>query len=284
MREILTDLAEEHESLDRLVADLPPEQWDLETPAEGWTIRDQIGHLAHFDEQAVLAATDPGRFQDGLNNLQSAGCDPITEHLETGRSMPPRHLLEWWRTARSQFLDAMANVEPETRIPWYGPPMRASSSVVARLMETWAHGTDIADTLGVTRAPTDRLFHIAELGIKTFRFAFETNGQPVPDERVRVALRGPDGVVRVWNDTSNDSITGPVEEFCLVVAQRLHVADTHLVLEGDLARGWMEVAQIFAGPPGQGRPRTGDIVVYQRPSSASLSNAVYNSGSMRNES
>ena len=32
--------------------------------------------------------------------------------------------------------------------PWYGPSMSARSFVTARLMETWAHGMDVADALG----------------------------------------------------------------------------------------------------------------------------------------
>jgi hypothetical protein len=76
----------------------------------------------------------------------------------------------------------------------------------------------------------------------------------VPDRKVRVALRGQGGRSEIWNDDCDDSITGPVEEFCLVVTQRLNLRDTHLVIEGEVARQWMEVAQIFAGPPGPGRP------------------------------
>jgi hypothetical protein len=55
----------------------------------------------------------------------------------------------------------------------------------------------------------------------------------------------------------SNSITGPVDEFCLVVAQRRNYLDTSLLIDGDVARSWMEVAQIFAGPPGPGRPSTG---------------------------
>ena len=35
------------------------------------------------------------------------------------------------------------------KLPWFGPPMSAASMASARLMETWAHGADVADTLGV---------------------------------------------------------------------------------------------------------------------------------------
>lgn len=254
MREVLADLAAEHSDLDGLVAGLDDETWDLPTPAEGWAIRDQVSHLAYFDEQAALSARDPAGFMEDVNRALAAGPDALMAgHLDRGRSMAPADLLSWWRAARAGLLEAMAGVDPDARVPWYGPPMRARSSVIARLMEAWAHGVDVADALGVRRQPTDRLFHVAELGVKTYGWSFSNRGLAVPAEKVRVALRGPSGRVRVWNDEAGACITGPVEDFCLVVAQRRHLDDTHLVVEGEPARRWMEVAQVFAGPPGPGR-------------------------------
>jgi uncharacterized protein (TIGR03084 family) len=175
--------------------------------------------------------------------------------------------LTWWRTARGAEVKAFEGVDPDTQLPWYGPPMKARSAVIARLMETWAHGHDVADALGVMREPTERLFHIAELGVKTFSWSYLNRGLEVPADRVRVALRGPSGRTRVWNDQMSNSITGPVDEFCLVVAQRRNYLDTSLVIEGAVAESWMQVAQIFAGPPGPGRPPFG------RPAEALPTNA-----------
>src|SRR5690606_30217002 len=42
---VLDDLRAEGDDLDALVATLPDENWALPTPAEGWTIAHQIGHL-----------------------------------------------------------------------------------------------------------------------------------------------------------------------------------------------------------------------------------------------
>jgi uncharacterized protein (TIGR03084 family) len=254
MKDILDDLAVEQEALDALVAGLPTAQWDLITPAEPWTIRDQIGHLAFFDEKAALSARDPDGFASDMNSIATIGIDAFMDgHIERGRAGSPAELLAWWRRARSDLLDALAGCDPEERLLWYGPPMRAASSAVARLMETWAHGLDVADTLGIRRQPTDRLFHVADLGVRTFRFAFENRRMPTPAAKVRVALRGVSGNLRVWNDECTDSVTGPVEDFCMVIAQRRNLADTHLVCEGPLAREWMTIAQVFAGPPGAGR-------------------------------
>jgi hypothetical protein len=45
-------------------------------------------------------------------------------------------------------------------------------------------------------------------------------------------------------------------DFCLLVTQRVHRADTDLVASGDDAEHWLGIAQAFAGPPGPGRERT----------------------------
>lgn len=124
-------------------------------------------------------------------------------------------------------------------------------------METWAHGEDVAEAIGASLPATDRLFHVAELGVRTFSWSFSNRGLDVPDERVRVSLRGPSGSTRSWNDGWKESVSGSVEDFCLVVTQRRHIDDTDLVVDGPLARRWMEVAQAFAGPPGAGRPPVG---------------------------
>jgi uncharacterized protein (TIGR03084 family) len=167
--------------------------------------------------------------------------------------MAPVEVLAWWRDARTSTLAAFAGVDPDARLAWFGPPMRVATAIQARLMETWAHGQDVADGLGLAREPTNRLFEIAEVGVKTYAWSFLNRGMEVPAQRVRVALRGPSGTTRVWNDEASASVTGPVEEFCLVVVQRRHVLDTGLVVEGEEALRWMEIAQAYGGPPGSGR-------------------------------
>ena len=258
---ILADLAAETESLLSIVEGLEPgaDGIDRMTPAEPWTIRDQLSHLAGFDEKARVAATEPERFMASIAEDFGDGGDGLMERqFAHGRSLSPAEVVDWLRTERTRLIEAFAGLDPEARIPWYGPPMKTRSSAVARLMETWAHGVDVADALGVVREPTDRLFHVAELGVKTFRFAFQNRGMEVPEARVRVTLEAPSGAVRTWNEDSSSVVTGPVEDFCFVVAQRRNVADTALEVEGDVAELWMQHAQVFAGPPGPGRPPTTD--------------------------
>jgi uncharacterized protein (TIGR03084 family) len=254
MQQATQDLLEERSELIGFLEAADPEAFDLPTPSEPWLVRDQVSHLAFFDEEAIKAATDTDAFFAGVAQMAEVGADVyMDQHIARGREMEPADLIAWLRRTGDDLVAALEDRDPDERIPWYGPPMRARSFVIARLMETWAHGQDVVDALGVDRLPTDRLFHIAELGIRTFRFSYENRGLEVPDERVRVALRGPTGTVKVWNDEYSNSVTGPLEDFCLVVTQRRHLGDTHLVMEGPIAREWMSIAQAFAGPPGPGR-------------------------------
>jgi uncharacterized protein (TIGR03084 family) len=249
---ITTDLAAEHESLDAVVRDRPEADWDTPTPAPGWTVRDQIAHLWYFDGTAVLAATDPDAFARGTEALLAAGPDAA---LEPGRRLAPADLLAAWRRGRAELLEVLVGLDPAARIPWYGPAMAARSFATARLMETWAHGQDVVDALGVSREPTDRLRHVAHIGVRARPFSYLVRGRSVPDGEVHVALDPPaGGEPWMWGDpASADRVTGPALDFCLVVTQRRHPADTALVAEGPLATEWIGIAQAFAGPPGEGR-------------------------------
>jgi uncharacterized protein (TIGR03084 family) len=133
--------------------------------------------------------------------------------------------------------------------------MSAASSLTARLMETWAHTQDIADALGVTREPTARLRHVAHIGVGARAFSYAVRGQPEPTVPVRVELSGPDGVRWTWGpeDTEN-RVTGPALDFCLLVTQRRHRDDVALAIDGPAATQWMAIAQAFAGTAGPGRP------------------------------
>jgi uncharacterized protein (TIGR03084 family) len=143
-----------------------------------------------------------------------------------------------------------------TRVPWFGPPMGVLSFVSARLMETWAHGQDVADALDRRRVPTARLRHIAHLGVRTRSYSYVVRGLETPSTPVAVVLTGPAGELWQWEDSDDavDRVRGPALDFCLVVTQRRNVVDTTLVVEGESANQWMSIAQAFAGPPGPGRP------------------------------
>jgi uncharacterized protein (TIGR03084 family) len=252
---LLADLAAETEALDGMLASLPGRGWPTPTPSPGWSIQDQITHLAFFDETAALAATDPDRFRAETAELMLLGDTFPDEIARRYRDLAPADALAWFRRARAGYLATFRGLDPRHRLPWYGPDMSAASSATARLMETWAHGQDIADALGVTRPPSARLRHVAHLGISTFNFTFLLNARAVPVAPVRVELSAPDDQRWTWGPAgAADRVTGPALDFCLAVTQRRHLDDLALEVTGPVATEWMSIAQAFAGPPGPGRP------------------------------
>ena len=254
MEQLCIDLAMEQQELDAVVADLDEAGWQTMTPAEGWDIKEQIRHLAYFENRALLSASNPKAFKQWFEEMLQ-DLNKMVKHIETtGKDLTAGETLKWWREERSALLEVLAKMDRKTRLPWYGPAMSAMSFATARLMETWAHGQDVVDALGIIRKPTERLRHIAHLGVGTFGWSFANRKMEVPDTAVRVELSGPSGDIWSWGpEEAEDRVKGPAEDFCLVVVQRRHVADTDLIINGETARQWMSIAQAYAGPPAEGR-------------------------------
>lgn len=254
MAAICDDLEAETVELLKLIVPLSPLHWDLDTPATGWSVRDAVSHLTFFDETGALAATDPDAFAAGAKILMT-NPDPGVGGITHGRAMKPVEVLNWFISARSSMIATFRTLDAKTRLPWYGPPMGALSFATARLMETWAHGQDIADTLGAKRPVTGRLRHIAHIGVRARPYSYLVNNRTLPPVEVAVRLVAPEGGTWSWNDDAADSnlVSGNALDFCLVVTQRRNIADTQLVASGDAAKEWIAFAQAFAGGAGSGR-------------------------------
>jgi uncharacterized protein (TIGR03084 family) len=254
MTTLADDVAAETTELRLMIAGLDESGWRQDTPAAGWTVADQVGHLAYFDDAAITSATDPDEFAAELERAVADDATSADAIVDRYRVLPPAELLVWFDESRARLLDVFRSLDPSVRLPWFGPPMSAASALTARLMETWAHGQDIADALGVVRQPTDRLKHVAHIGVGARAFSFAARGRSVPDAPVRVELAAPGGETWTWGPTdADDRVSGPALDFCLVVTQRRHLDDTALRIEGPAATEWMSIAQAFAGPPGPGR-------------------------------
>jgi len=252
MAALAADLAAESAVTRALVAGLDEAGWRTPTPAAGWDIADQISHLAYFDEVTVQSAVHPEQFKA---ELAAAGdnVDPDTIAARF-RDRTGAQLLAWFEVARAELIGTFAELDPRTRLPWFGPAMSAASSLTARIMETWAHTQDIADALGVTREPTPRLRHVAHIGVGARTFSYAVRGKTPPPDPVRVELIGPDDALWTWGPgDAKDRVAGPALDFCLLVTQRRHRDDLALGINGPAATEWMAIAQAFAGAAGTGR-------------------------------
>lgn len=249
MNDTVANFLAEAEELDKCVDALSAGQWRTPTPAQGWTIAHQIGHLAWTDAVACSSIQGDPDFE---LVLAEAAADPLgfaDKMAAEWMRLDPRELLEVWRTGRTRLAECLLGLDSSTRIRWFGPSMGARAMATARLMETWAHGQDVVDALGIERQPTARLRDIAFLGFRTREFAYTLHGEPAPEATLYLELSGPDGELWVWGDSSaRDVVSGTALEFCLVVTQRRAFEHTALKATPD-ARRWLKFAQAFAGPP-----------------------------------
>ncbi|MYH43668.1 MAG: TIGR03084 family protein [Acidimicrobiaceae bacterium] len=259
LADLLQDLLDEQASLDEIVASLDGGDWDRPTPSPRWSVTDQIGHLCYFDRSAAQAIRDPGAFFSEARRLMEASLVSETSGddftLGDFRRLSPADRIERWRQGRAELAAAAGTLAERDRVSWYGPSMGAKSFVTARLMEAWAHGTDVCDTVGAHREPTHRLRHVAQLGYITRAWTYVNRGLTPPEGDVRVALTAPSGDLWAWGDVAaagDNSVKGPALDFCLVVTQRRHMSDTALEVCGESGREWLTMAQAFAGPPTDG--------------------------------
>jgi uncharacterized protein (TIGR03084 family) len=271
--DLLDDLTAEGDALRAVVTALEPDAWATPTPAEGWTVAHQVAHLAWTDEQAVAAArtTDPERWPDGgqaWDAIVTAALADVDGFVDAGAeelaALPTEELLARWDAGRVALGEALRAVPAGAKMPWFGPPMSPTSMATARYMETWAHALDVYDAVANPAAeggrplPTDRIRHVAHLGIRTRDFAYSVHQEQPPAEEFRVELTAPSGEVWTWGpEDAAQGVTGSAYDFCCLVTQRVHRDDTDLVATGDDAEHWLTIAQAFAGPAGGGREKRG---------------------------
>ncbi len=250
--QVVADLRDASADLLALVAPPADAHWGRATPAVGWSVQDQLNHLAWFDESAALAVTDPAEFLAGASGLTGDLPDLLVSRQ---RGMSCGTTLDWFRSARAAFLSVAGATDGALRLPWYGTTMSLTSSVTARLMETWAHGQDVADALGLTRAP--RPPGCGTSATSAWRPGRTASGCATCRSRrstFLVELSAPDGALWTWGSASDGQLVrGSALDFCLVVTQRRHPADTAPGTEGSVAATWLSVAQAYAGLPGPGR-------------------------------
>ncbi len=246
------DYRTEFQTLASLLSSLPDSVFNQPTLFENWTINDVIGHLHMFDVGALKSLHGPEQFDEffaPIKKALSGGKTFLEAQTPWLNGLESRHLFEAWQQTAQEVADTYAKADPKKRVKWAGPEMSARSSITARQMETWAHGQEIFDALGVKRVESDRIKNICHMGVSTFAWTFMNRQLPVPLPTSYVELIAPSGNVWHWNEVQEDNrIRGQAVDFARVVTQVRNVKDTSLVMSGHSADSWMQMAQCFAGP------------------------------------
>jgi uncharacterized protein (TIGR03084 family) len=235
VRPELADLVAEHAAFAGLVSTLTAHQWALPSAADGWTVGDQVAHLADTEEVAAdTLSGGPRAFATAVGGFGSAA--EFTESgCRRGRALSRHAVVEWWRRAAAVTVSRLDSADPAARVPW-GVGMSAEVFATARQMEHWAHGLDILDVLGRTVEEPDRLWRVAELGLATLPYAFAiARVRRPPGHTLRLVLTDRAGTTRVLGPPeATDQVEGGLLDWCRVAVRR-HRGGPALGTTGPLA-------------------------------------------------
>jgi uncharacterized protein (TIGR03084 family) len=246
-RSILSDYEAEQDALFAVLLTLSDEEWLLPTPAEGWDVRDTVSHLADTEEIAHDTATGGPRQLNAEAAAFETGEAFTLSGVEKGRALTGPAVVDWWWRAAARNRTALGALDSSTRVPW-GLGMGWKAFVTARLMEHWAHGLDIHAAIGRPSVDTDRLRHVAWIGISALPYAYGVAAvEPPAGHTLRFELAGPNGDVWTFGKSdATDVITGPAAEWCRLAVQRITRDEApNLRVEGPLADLALSSARAF---------------------------------------
>jgi uncharacterized protein (TIGR03084 family) len=242
MREILADLVAEQQGLDQSLQRAPDRDWRQRVATGGVTVQDTIAILAWGEQHAARLITAKVSIDDlladfgDLTTFEKAG-------VAEGKGKRPQEVIEWWRFARADVVDALSRMKPGQKVRWFDGKIAARTFATIRLADTWAHGLRILTSLNKEIVDTPRLRHVAWLGWATLPHAFDAAGEDFED--VRVELGGPNYARWVFGpDDADNVVRGPAGDWCRLMVG--HTADTgELAATGEVAELALEIAGIY---------------------------------------
>jgi len=249
--EFVAALAEQQAELRDLLAGLGSAQWQKPTRCEGWDVKDVVLHVAQTNEMAL--ASLEGRFDEFLT-AAGRGLAPAADvdegaarMVERERGMTNEEVRTRYSNGASELLGRFESSDPHARVQWVAGQLTVRTLSTTRLAETWIHTGDVAEAVGVSLPPADRLRHIARLAWRTLPYAFERAGRSLSGP-VAFELVGPSG--ELWTFRSDEpavtTIRGDGVELCNVAARRVSPAETALVGEGRDASAVLDLVRTYA--------------------------------------
>ncbi len=244
--DLVADLAAEQDALVAVLEQLEPDDWFRPTPAWSWDVRDTVSHLADTDELAVDTCIDGPRALAKVA-ARCASSEDLTLLGVPARPAAPRsgsaRVVD--RGAARGARDAARSRSPDARAVGAGD----ASAFVRDRPPDGDVGAFARRARGPRHDPvdTDRLRHVAWIGVRALPYAASVAGVAPPEGPLRVELTLPSGAEWTFGAVdAPDRITGPASEFCRVFVQRIEVeAAPNVVAEGPGAQLAMRVARSY---------------------------------------
>lgn len=244
MREILADLVAEQQGLDQSLQRAPDRDWKKRIVAGGPTVQETIARLAWGEQHAARLLLGERKVIDTIEGY--ADFDSFHKAgMALAKGKRPQEVIEWWRFARADVVDALSRLKAGDLIPWFGGKITARTFATIRLAETWTQGLGILTTLDKEIVEHPRLVHIAWLGWATLPDAFDRAGEDYK-KPVRLELVGPAYARWVFGPESSENIIrGQGVDWCRLATGHTRKVGS-LVATGPVAARALALAQIFS--------------------------------------
>jgi uncharacterized protein (TIGR03084 family) len=217
LAEQVADLRAEGDELYEVLQSLDAADWSRTTTFKDWTVYDVLAHLHISDHLAITTLNSAEDLEALLHDVQSSDLPMAAYTRQWLGDVTGPELLDRWRNLFAEMSERLAAADPEQRLAWAGPPMKPRMFTTARQMETWAHGWEIYDLLGLTRKHSDRIYNIATIGVRTFGWTFANRQLPVSSEIPYIRLSAPSGAIWEWNDPGSSNRPGGHRRDCRTV-------------------------------------------------------------------
>lgn len=231
LAEVVADLRAETAALDAVLETLDDEGWHKETPAVGWDTHDTIAHLADTNDIMFDSITQGSRdllseASKAVEGIRFSVADPnavdlfTAEQVAKGRAMSWQDVYAWWRSSCARLHETIEGLDPKKKYRWGPNSISPLSLGSARMMETWAHSLDVHEAAGVPYTDTDRIRHVAFLGLRAMPNAFMLESLDPPGP-IRVELDAPSGDRwRMGPEDAPTVVSGTASDWCRLVARR----------------------------------------------------------------
>lgn len=241
-------------ALSETLAGLNEHEWALPTPAERWTVTDQVAHLTFVFDLAMTACLAPTEFTARTAAVAQVGFQAAVEHgLAEYGGGGPHAVYERFRVAAALAARALELTSAET-VPWLVNPLSPATLGMAGMLETFAHGQDVRDTVDAAVTRTDDLAYLVHFIAHTRDFGYLSHDRQPPEEEFRFEANLPSGrVLTVGPAEASQVVRGSAEDLALLASRRRHNGDLGIEVTGDDAQAWLEIAQAYRGPAGTGR-------------------------------
>lgn len=222
---------------------LAPAQWRLPTACPGWTVRDQVAHLAGLEARLLGHPRPEHRLPPFAHVVTDIDIDIETD-VDLRRTRPAANVLDELRElAALHIAELRADPpDPKARLPHLGgADLPARLALTLRVCDVWTHGEDIRRAVGCEPDLTAPAAEITtELFLRGFARAVE-NLAPPDGSVIVLEITEPFPSTQVIafdtepTNTPTVTLRMDVANFTALSAGRIAPSDATVEIEGDRA-------------------------------------------------